>query len=49
MIIYHVVFLHTDPQIDGLIYIENTSKTKVLGSTSNGTVIQEFLVEDKAD
>ena len=37
------------PQIDGLIYIENTSKTKVLGSTSDGKVIQEVLVGGKAD
>ena len=29
------------PQIDGWIYIENTSKTKVLGSTSDGTIIEE--------
>jgi len=29
------------PQINGLIYIENTSKTKVLGSTSDGKVIEE--------
>ena len=31
------------------IYIENTSKTKVLGATSDGKVIQEVFVEDKAD
>ena len=34
---------------DDLIYIENTSKTKVLGATSNGKVIQEFFVEGKAN
>ena len=34
---------------DGLICIENTSKTKVLGATSDGKVIQEVLVEGKAD
>ena len=34
---------------DDLIYIENTSKTKVLGATSNGKVIQEFSVEGKAN
>ena len=34
---------------DDLIYIENTSKTKVLGATRDGKVIQEFLVEGKAD
>ena len=33
---------------DGLIYIENTSKAKVLEATSDGKVIQEELVEDKA-
>ena len=32
---------------DDIIYIENTSKTKVLGATSDGKVIQEFLVEGK--
>ena len=30
-------------------YIENTSKTKVLEATSDGKVIQEDFVEDKAD
>ena len=34
---------------DGLICIENTSKTKVLGATSDGKVIQEVFVEGKAD
>ena len=34
---------------DDMIYIENTSKAKVLGATSDGKVIQEFLVEGKAD
>ena len=34
---------------DDLIYIENTSKTKVLGATSNGKVIQEAFVEGKAE
>ena len=37
------------PKDEDLIYIENTSKAKVLGATSNGKVIQEFLVEGKAD
>ena len=37
------------PQINGLIYIENTSKTKVLGSTSDGKVIEEVKVEGKAE
>ena len=37
------------PQIKGLIYIENTSKTKVLGSTSDGKVIEEVKVEGKAE
>ena len=34
---------------DDLIYILNNSKTKVLRATSDGKVIQEFLVEGKAD
>ena len=34
---------------DDLIYIENTSKTKVLEATSDGRVIQEFSVEGKAN
>ena len=33
---------------DGLIYIENTSQTKVLEATSDGKVILEELVEGKA-
>ena len=37
------------PQINGLTYIENTSKTKVLGSTSDGKVIEEVRVEGKAE
>ena len=37
------------PKDDELIYIENTSKTKVLGAESGGTVIQEDFVDDKAD
>jgi len=37
------------PQLNGLIYIENTSKTKVLGSTSDGKVIEEVKVEGKAE
>ena len=32
-----------------LIYIENTSKTKVWGVTSDGKVIQEVFVADKAE
>ena len=32
-----------------LIYIENTSTTKVLGAKKDGEVIQEFFVEGKAD
>ena len=32
-----------------MIYIENTSKTKVLGAASDGKVIQEFSVEGKAN
>ena len=32
-----------------MIYIENTSKTKVLGATSDGKVIQEVFVAGKAD
>ena len=34
---------------DGLICVENTSKTKVLGATTDGKVVQEFLVEGKAE
>ena len=34
---------------DGLICIENNSKTKVLGATSDGKVIQEVFIEGKAD
>ena len=34
---------------DDMIYIENTSKAKVLEATSDGKVIQELLVEGKAD
>ena len=34
---------------DDLIYIENISKTKVLGSTSDGKVIEEVKVEGKAE
>ena len=37
------------PKNDGLISIENTSKRKVLGATSDGKVIQEVFVEGKAD
>ena len=37
------------PQTNGLIYIENTSKTKVLGSTSDGKVIEEVFVEGKVE
>ena len=37
------------PQINGLIYIENTSKTKVLGSTSDGKVIEEVKEVGKAE
>ena len=32
-----------------MIYIENTSKAKVLGAKYDGKVFQEFLVEGKAD
>ena len=34
---------------NGSIYIGNTSKTKVLGSTSDGKVIEEVKVEGKAE
>ena len=34
---------------DDKIYVENTSTAKVLGATSDGKVVQEFLVEGKAD
>ena len=33
---------------DGLIYIENTSKTKILGATSDGKVILEDFEEGKS-
>ena len=36
------------PKDDDLIYIENTSKTKVLGATSDGKVILEDFEEGKA-
>ena len=36
------------PKDDGLIYIENTSKTKVFGATSDGKVILEDFEEGKA-
>ena len=36
------------PKDDDLIYIENTSKTKVLGATSDDKVILEDLEEGKA-
>ena len=37
------------PQDDGLIYIENISKTKVLQAKSDGNVIYEVSEEGKAD
>ena len=37
------------PKDDDLICIENTSKAKVLGATSDGKVIQEILAESKPD
>ena len=36
------------PKDDDLIYIENTSKVKVLGSTSGGKVILEDFEDGKA-
>ena len=36
------------PKDDDLIYIENTSKTKVLGATSDDKVVEEDSDEDKA-
>ena len=36
------------PKDDDLIYIENTSKAKVLGATSDGKVILEDFEEGKA-
>ena len=32
-----------------MIYIENTSKANVLGATNDGKVIQEVIIEGKAD
>ena len=37
------------PQTNGLIYIENTNKTMVLGSTSDGKVIEEVKEVGKAE
>ena len=37
------------PKDDDLIYIENTNTKKVLGSTSDGKVIEEVKVEGKAE
>ena len=37
------------PKNDGLISIENTSKGKVLGATSDGKVVQEAFEEGKAE
>ena len=34
---------------DDMIYIDNTSKAKVLGATSDGKVIQEISVEGKTN
>ena len=34
---------------DDMFFIENISKTKVLGTTRDGEVVQEFLAEGKAD
>ena len=31
-----------------MVYIENTSQTKVLGATSDGKVIQEVFIQGKA-
>ena len=36
-------------EAENFIYIENTSKTKVLGATSDDKVIQEVFVDGKAD
>ena len=49
MIIYHVIFLHTDQKKVDLICIENISKTKVLGIKNDGEVILEVFEEDKAE
>ena len=35
-------------EAENFIYVENTSKTKVLGATSDGKVILEDFEEDKA-
>ena len=37
-----------DNDDDDVFYVENTSKTKVLGATSDGKVIFEDFEEDKA-
>ena len=36
-------------EAENFIYIENTSKTKVLGATSDDKVIEEVFVDGKAD
>ena len=36
-------------EAENFIYIENTSKTKVLGATSDDKVIQEVFVDGNAD
>ena len=41
-------FKRHKPKDDDLVYVENTSKGKVLGSTSDGKVILEDLEEGKA-
>merc|ERR1712008_616050 len=49
--IFNVVFVKKNTyhiKDDDLIYIENTSKTKVLGATSDGKVILEDFEEGKA-
>ena len=43
------IFIPQETEDDDMILIENTSKTKVLGLTSDDKVIEEFLVEDKDD
>ena len=49
LIIYHVIILPIDQNKGGLIWIENISKTKVLGTKNDGEVILEVYEEDKAE
>ena len=49
LIIYHVIFLPIDQNKGGLIWIENITKNKVLGTINDCEVILEAYEEDKAE